>query len=170
MSSTGGTAMTWVHCPSCNALVTNNAIDAYYTLSSTSGNTTITATTSVTNGGEFEIFEYSTTSGPAIYDTSGLRSQSTSAAPTNVALTLTGTNDVIVQCVQWNASITGASAPFTSPGDFPASGNAYTGAINTTASTALPYAPTTANTGAFMGIAFKETTTAAVPHKISRPI
>lgn len=168
VTSSGGTAMTWVHCPSCAASVTGATADVYYTLASTSGNTSFTITTSASGSGIGEVIEYATTSGPPIYDTSAVRNQSVAAAPTSVALTLTGTNDVIVQATYWGGTVTGAPAPYSSPADFPG-GDIIVGALNTASGSSVAFTPTTTDVGAFAGIAFKETVT-TVTHHLSRPI
>lgn len=157
MASTGGTAMTWVHCPAC-AQGGSGSVDMDYTLASTSGNTTITFTFSAsTTSPQTEITEYSTTAGPPIFDISGNKLIS-AAAPTAVAMTLTGSNDVVFSISDWSGAITGCPSPYSNPADF-LNGGEQCGAINVSTATAVAFTPTTSGSGPFAGIAFKETGT-----------
>jgi len=161
---------TYTHCTNCAASNgAGGAIDASYTLSSTSGATSISATLSQSGGASWtmEVFEYSFTNGPISLDASGNRVQTTNVAnPAGVALTLTGTNDVIVQGGWYTTPFTAISSPYSSPADFPG-GNGAAGAINTSSGTA-PTWTATSGQGPFMAIAFKESTAAAKTCTIAR--
>jgi hypothetical protein len=150
---------TWVHPAGCAANVASFAsTDAAYTLSTTSGATTVTITISPSGTQVIaEFLEYSFTLGSAVFDACAIRTGSSETNSVGATLTLTGTNDVIVQTGAFGGS---ASACGTqggtnnNPNDFP-SGDAVCGFINTITTTANTYTSTTGN---FVGtaIAFNE--------------
>lgn len=114
--------------------------DIAYCLASTSGATTVTITfTGSNSGAAAAVFEYSFTGSSASYDKGGnntLSGQAGSNPATGIALTLTGTSDVIVQSMWGNVvNVTAVSAPYTQPADFNG-GIGYVGAINTSSGTA----------------------------------
>jgi hypothetical protein len=150
---------TWTHCGTCQMFnATAGGTDASYTLSSTSGATSIVFTLSASNSGGAwvaAVLEYSYTAGPISFDAASTRNQSTaSASQAGVALTLTGSNDVIVQTATEQSSASAISAPYTQPALFP-SGDGVAGAINTASGTAPTWTATSGQAG-LMGIAFKE--------------
>jgi hypothetical protein len=135
--------------------------DCAYTLSSTSGATSITVTRNSTNGVNWyiSVTELSFTSGPvsvdaigAVDDTTGLRSQ------LGVGLTLGGTNDAIVQIINGGAtessisSPTGASYSYTNFADHAG----FATAINTTTGAAPTWTSQVALRAAGSAIAITE--------------
>lgn len=89
-------------------------------------------------------------------DVGGARDQSaTTANPAGIGLTLTGSNDVIVQYVNYGTNATAISGTYTSPADFPG-GSGVAGSINTSSGTA-PTWTATSSTGALGALALKET-------------
>jgi hypothetical protein len=142
-------------CHASDATVTKS-LDIAYTLASTSGTTTITVTR---NGGTIgwgcRALEYSFTNGPVVLDVVGVRDQSTnSASPAGVALTLSGTNDVIVQAL-FGSTPTAISGSYTNPATFQ-SNTGYGGWINTSDGTAPTWTQTAAH-AVLTAIAIKET-------------
>lgn len=129
-----------------------------YTLSSTSGVTTCTinTTAAMNSGGVAAMSEYSFTAGSVAFDISGNRNQAITTNPAGVTLTLSGTNDVIVQAVTPDASCSAIAAPFTNPDIFPG-GWGYAGAINQSSGTGPTW---TCGSGADMlsAVAIKEVT------------
>lgn len=148
---------TYTHCSNCAVAISAGlAIDISFTCSSTSGATTVTANLSQSGGGGYvmEVIEYSYTNGCSL-DTSGSRTALVALSnPPGVSLTLTGTNDVIVQGVNFTTSATAVSSPYSNPADFPG-GDGVAGAINTASGTA-PTWTATLGTGAFAALALKE--------------
>ena len=128
-SVSDSTGETWVHAPNCNVTSGSVDVDCWYVLSSTAGATTITATlNSSGNGRAVEFYEFSVGAGCfAYYDSSG--SANDSAASTSqlgATLTLTGTNDVIVQGI-YGGSVSSISGGYAEA----------TGATNRTAASLL---------------------------------
>lgn len=148
---------TFTHCSACHVADSSGlAVDASFTCSSTSGTTSISiGLSSTVSSWAAEIIEYSYTSGCAI-DTQGTRDQSSNSAnPAGVTLTLTGTNDVIVQFINGSNSASAISGSYTNPADFPG-GDGAGGAMNTTSGTA-PTWTMTSGKAALGAIALEET-------------
>ena len=162
LSSVSGDG-TWTVCgASCRSVSSVTTTEMGYILSATGGATTITGTLSATSPWSAAVLEYSYTSGPISVDAQGHREQTTGTTScAGVTLTLTGTNDVIVQIANPSGSISAVTSPYTSPADFPG-GNGVAGSINTTSGTA-PTWTQTSSTDALSAIAFKETASGAVP-------
>jgi len=91
----------WRRAPNC--AVAN--VDCWYVLNSLSGATIVTGTLQTTNQGRgLEFFEFSIGTGClASFDSSGSASNSTGLSQPGITLTLTGTNDVIVQGIYANS-------------------------------------------------------------------
>jgi len=142
-------------------------VDASYTLNSASGATSITLTLSAAVSTTWAacIREYSSTASGVAIDTSGNRDQSTAAAnPAGVGLTLTGSNDLIVQFVACAGSCSGISAGY-SNGDFP-NNNGVADALNTSSGTA-PTWTATSGRAALGALAFKETAAVSCSQSIA---
>lgn len=154
--SAGGT---FVHCSNCSANAAGNIVDQGWVLSSTGGVSSITVTLSGSATFFAEIDEYSTSSGPAIADTSGSGTEATCTSCAGKALALGGSNDVIVQVISPNGSASNITAPYSNPNDASASSTA--GALNQSAGTA-PTWTTTSGVAAVAAVAFKETPSAGV--------
>ena len=94
--STGGT---WVHAPNCYAALDAQDVDCWYVLSSTLGAVTVTGTLSTSGSGRaVEFYEFSIGAGcVANFDNSGSRVDIASLSQPGIGLSLTGTNDVMVQ-------------------------------------------------------------------------
>lgn len=162
---------TWVHPASCSASDTNGgSVDVAYVLSSTSGTTTITVTSTksfVSQNGVWEVGEYSFTASPAVFDACGTpASRTTGTTIAGAAISLTGTNDVIIQAIgcgqTCSTSATGGfvgATPWLSPNDFPG-GDGVGGSINTSSTTAPNWAQSPTATAAVTAIAIKETSAA----------
>jgi hypothetical protein len=155
-SVSGGCSVSWVA-----AGLHNNRSDAAYCLSSSSGATSITITWSVANAADSVfIAEYSTSSGPFLFDTSGITAGTLCSPCTGQALTLSGANDVIIQWVSNHnsASFSAISGAYTSPAIFLGTSlDAYAGAINTNIGTAPSWTISTPSTTAVSAFAFKDT-------------
>lgn len=107
-----------------------------YALISTSGATSCTiTTTNAINGGVMVFSEYSTTTSGFAFDTSSARTQTTTTNTAGVTLTLSGSNDVVIQAVSPNGTASAISGTYTSPASFPG-GWGYAGSINTASGTA----------------------------------
>jgi hypothetical protein len=133
--SGGGTYTVCTGCPGFDAAGLGTVMG--YTLSSTSGATTITLNLSAAVGGsEAWAREYSCTNGALSYDTAGTHDNSTATtSATGATLTLTGTNDAIVQSVASGGSgVTAISAPYTTL-DTPG-GDGVANLLNTTSGAA----------------------------------
>lgn len=157
---TGGCAGTWTHQASClvNSGGVNASNDIYYCLNASGGTTAIT--TAMTGSCDSsQILEYSTTSGPPIFDNCNTATNASSlTSVTAPSITISGTNDVLVQTAECGSTISSISGgpSWTSPVPLVENGNAATGAINTT-NTTQPTWTQTAGTDQMTAIAFKET-------------
>lgn len=134
-------------------------IDCAYTLASTSGATTVTFTMGGTaNHLLGAVGEYSCT-GAITFDVAGTGSGSSQTNPAGVALTLNGTNDIIVQGIGSSANVTAINGAYTNPAVFTntdaSQKTGFGGAINTASGTA-PTWTCTSCTNVKMAIAFKE--------------
>jgi hypothetical protein len=163
---------TWASGPITNCHGSDASIgkgtDILYALSSTSGTTSITLTKSGSSGAwVVRIMEYSTTAGPAVFDTCGNRDQSTTVTnPVGPTLTLGGANDVIVQGINGGAP-TAISGSYTNPATFLVN-NAHAGWINTSSGTAPTWTQTSSR-AVLSAIAFEETAAIATQSKIGGP-
>ena len=91
----------WLRAPNC--AIAN--VDCWYVLNSLSGATTITGTVTSGTGRAVEFFEFSIGAGClASYDSSFSASNLSSSNQSGAGLTLTGTNDAIVQGIYANSS------------------------------------------------------------------
>jgi hypothetical protein len=168
ISSVSG-AGTWNLCPtsSCFNGQVAVAVDAAYNLSSTNGITSITVTlgaSGCTAGGchwTTEILEYSLSAGnTASFDTANnLGSTCSGTSCPGVGLTLSGTNDVIVQYFgEAVAAVTAISNPYTSPADFINNFGGVAGAINTSSGAAPTWTVASNTSGSAGAIAISEIT------------
>jgi len=153
---------TWVHptgSSSCNEYANSSDVDCAYTLSTTSGATSITLSFGTTPGpyAAAEYGEWSYTASPASFDAAGVATTSSNTNPqTAVALTLTGSNDLIVQFLSGTWAATAISSPYTSQANF-TNGYGFAGAINTTSGSAPSWTMNNTGAGVVMGaIAFTE--------------
>lgn len=159
-SPTNGCSASWTH--DANALNSGapGFEDIWYCLNSASGVTSITLNTAATFD-HGTVSEYSTTSGPPLADVCSNRTGATATSQPGVTLTLTGTNDVIVQGASCAATITAVSplayhAPFAVP-----NGNGVAGSTNTASGTAPTWTEGSSNNN-LSACAFMETTGGAV--------
>lgn len=133
--------------------------DCAYTLSSTSGTTTITVTRTdaTTHAWVAGATEYSFTSGPVSVDTGTpqVRDQSSAVtSPAGVTLTLAGSNDAIYQMIE-GTTVTAISSPYSTNQNFTANGG-FASAINTVSGTAPTWTQSSSK-AALSAIAFTET-------------
>jgi hypothetical protein len=154
---------TWVHPAGCAGTdSTAGSSDVAYSLSSTSGATTVTVTHTLTSMSDVVNFaEYSFTGTSVSFDACNNRDQSTAAANIAGATlgSLTGTNDVIVQIGSFAGTASGCGSQGGTNGNpsaFP-TGDAFCGFINTTTTTANTYASSSGR-AALSVIAMKENT------------
>jgi len=148
----------FTHCVNCNQFdnTLNGSVDAAYTLNSmaTAGPVVVTWSQAV-NSGTVEVLEYSHTNPVVNFDSSG--SRQVASAQTNfpgTPLALTGANDVIVQAIGASGTVSGITAPYSSPADFSVNAG-VAGAINTASGTAPTWTNTSSN-GVVMGLAVME--------------
>lgn len=132
--------------------------DCAYTLSSSSGVTSITVTRSNTSSAAWRvgITELSFTSGPVSVDTGSpqTRDQTVSTTtPAGVALTLAGSNDAVFQIIN-GVSPTNVSVPYNTASDFGSNAGFATN-INTTDGTAPTWTQSNGH-AALSAIAFTE--------------
>jgi hypothetical protein len=163
-------AGTWTHCPACvSADSGGGSTDISYNLSSTSGVTTITVNFSPSNGFEsVAIDEYSFTASSIAVDNYGVLDQTSAGTSiAGVALTLSGSNDVIIQTVAPSGACSAVSGSYTNPVDFE-DGSGVAGSINTTSGSA-PNWTCTSSTAALSAIAFTESGGTPRPTPASRP-
>lgn len=165
LTSVSDGTSTWTVNGTCVA--TSGAIGAIagaYSVNLASGITTLTITpTGQAFNGEVEFLEFSTTVGPPIFDTCAGTTNGSSATPAGQVLTLTGTNDVILQSINSAGpqNATALTGTYTNPADFPfsgpsAAGYGIGGSINTASGAAPTWTLNGANTSLVMGMAFKE--------------
>jgi len=179
-SATDGTN-TYSHCSNCNlgdsvALVRT---DMWYVLSaaSTAGSTTVTVTRSGSLGGFCYFAEYSYSGTAAAVDASGSADSTAALTHGGIALTLTGTNDAVVQgtvtgsgAATISSIASGGSASYTSPFLHPnTQRSAMAGALNTTDGSAPTWTLSGSARSVTAAMAFSETggggTTARVRHR-----
>lgn len=144
---------TWTHCASCISHdATAGTIDAEYILSSSSGGLLLSMTSSNTPDAMW-FYEFSSTATPFLLDTQGTRDQTTAVtSAAGVTLTLTGSNDVIIQSGVCAANISSITT-YTLNGNPNGNGSAYL--LNTASGTAPTWTQTSGR-DAFNAIAFKE--------------
>lgn len=152
---------TWVHCTGCASCTTlATCVDFYYVLSSTSGATSITATVSTTGNARGAIFyELPFTGSSVQFDAANTLSSTTSGTTnTGPVLTLSGSNDAIIQGLQASAAISGISSPYTLELYTTNAGRASGYNLNTTSGSAVTWTTGTNITWSMNAIAFKEIT------------
>ena len=135
---------------------TTGGTDCAYTLSAVGGATTVTCNWSASTAGTCYVKEFPFTNSPASKDaSSSIFDSSACGSCPGVALTLTGTNDVIMQAAACGDTCTAISSPYTGTfnvGD----GNGYAHSLNTTSGTAPTWTQTSSARLAGHAIAFKE--------------
>jgi hypothetical protein len=145
---------TWTHCTNC---LKNNAglleVDASYVLSAVGGETSFIFTMSGTIAGMNVCIYEAKSSLTAAFDTAN-NSLISSAAPTTVALTLTGSNDFLVAGICWTGSVTGVNSPYANM--IESNGNGSASNINTSSGNGAAFTPTTSASGPDFTIAFSE--------------
>ena len=155
---------TWTLCTTLGCHASDStaavAVDMAYCLNSASGQTSISITrTGGTTGWTSAVFEYSFTAGNTVaIDTGSGIDDSTSTTPQNgPALTLSGSNDLIVQTFRCGTTkhVTAVSGTYTNPADF-SSNQGWAGSINTSSGTAPSWTLSGAARGAGAAIAVKE--------------
>lgn len=156
-SVTDGTN-TYVHCPAnaCVATGTIRGTDFFYVLSTAAVTSpSIVVTLSAASSGTWEVgvTEYSTT-GTAIFDAGNNASSAACSSCVGPALTLTGTNDVVIQIIRGNTPTAISGASYTNPADF-GSLAAVGGAININSGAAQTWTMTSSTAG-MAAIAFKD--------------
>ncbi len=151
MSTSPTNGGNYTHCTSCRATDGSRGTDAWYTLSSSSGATSIVANWSAATQGDVEVWELSTTA-TAAFDTSGATTNTTGAG---VGLTLTGTDDAILQGIVTAGTVTGISAGYTNDDANP-DGNGFAHAINTSSGAAPTWTGPSGVSNAVAGIAFSD--------------
>lgn len=159
----------WTLCASCHFRDGTNWVEMAYTLSTQSGDTTITITmsgavgTNVTAG----YVDFGFTSGPVSLDTQGVGDESGVACTScaGITLTLTGTNDVIIQQAVAANNITAVSAGWTIVDgcNFANSGGCVADSLNTNSGTGPTWTQQASGIVDVGAIAFKETAAAGKP-------
>lgn len=154
-SISGGSSVHPANCLATDSGASGSS-DVAYILSATGGSTSITFTFNGTfTIGVIQLWEFSYSSGPAVFDLCNNRDQSTnSASPLGVSLTaLTGSNDVFIQQGLFVGTV---SAVTTYTGNFP-NGNGMAYLLNSTNGTAPTWTQSPSGRAALSGIAFTET-------------
>jgi len=158
----GACSASWVHCPSChgNDASSGKQVDGWYCLNSASGITNITFTLSATQSGgpswNAYVFELSSTTTFVIDSTNSVDDSTTCTVCAGVTLTLTGSNDAIMQVYG-----AGSSAPssISSPYVFQNAGSGTSSnasLINSGSGTAPNWTSSVTGKGAGGAIAIKE--------------
>jgi hypothetical protein len=167
-STFGAIGGSWVHpggnsAGACNSgnpsIISDCAYVLHTTACSSSCNITYTTTPYYANDSA-DIFEYTPSTGSAAYDTAGVSSGSFSTAPPVVALTISGTSDLVIQNVTaQDHYCTAVGSPYTSATDFtvsPAGSQAgYAAAVNLSSVTASPTWTCGTTRYTTMAVAFK---------------
>jgi hypothetical protein len=106
--SAGGT---WVIPGGCQITLPSlgGALSCGYVLSSTAGTTSLSVTMTGGTNGSFAVWELASASGSFTFDIQGSATNAASYSPKGVALTLTGTNDVIFQSAFVNGGTSAVS-------------------------------------------------------------
>lgn len=148
---------TFVDCSNCNSHpdTSGDNIDQGYILSINGAQTTVTITLSTAASGTWfaSVDIYSSTLGAALFDISGSTAIASCTSCAGQSLTLTGSNDVIVQGTSTLGTVSAISAPYTNPNDAVAA--LCAGAINQSSGTA-PTWTQSSSTMAVSAMAFKE--------------
>jgi hypothetical protein len=157
-------AGTWSLCASSSCFVidnSNKSSDLAYCLSSTSGVTTITVTrgSTTSNTWKVAVWEISFTGASVALDTQGTRAQTTnSSSVVGVALTLTGSNDIIFQLIKAGATtVNNISSPYTR--NKTSAESSWASSLDTVSGTAPTWTLNSALRAAMSALAFKEVTT-----------
>jgi hypothetical protein len=156
---------TWTHCSNCSAKDSNgDQVDISYTLASTGGVTTITATLSSAPAlGGGTVWELSCT-GVAALDTSGSNVHNTACTTcAGEPLTLSGASDAIVQITAPAGTATAVTSPYNSNQDFPQSGDFGDAGAVSQSSGSAPNWTTSSGVNAFAAIAFNDVVHANMP-------
>lgn len=162
-SVSDGAGSTWNLCPTSechNGTLSAKQIDMAYTINELGATATITVTRSNSTSATWRVraYEFAPT-GSVSYDKGGnSASSSATTAPPGVALTLSGSNDVIVQAI-FGGTVTAIDGAYNGNGTF-STNFAWAYALNTTTGTA-PTWTQASTTAAVAAIAIKETTAAA---------
>ena len=159
---------TWTHCTGCenyyHGAGTNwFATEAWYILSATGGSTSLTfnlvnASSCCVGYQDAVVIEVHRSTGTAVVDTqaiiAGVLSSTACNGPT---LTLTGTNDYIVQWAAMGETPSALASPFTAPSLLDASNveGVFGGAINQTSGAAVTFVQTPAGACTMAALAFK---------------
>ncbi|HEX4137077.1 MAG TPA: Ig-like domain-containing protein [Bryobacteraceae bacterium] len=155
----------WVHAPNCNGLNGGLNVDCWYVLSSTAGATTVTATISASGGGRgVEFYEFSIGAGCFAYlDSSSSTTITTSnAAQSGIGLSLTGTNDVIIQQIYANALISSVSGGYTASAAPGTNNRSAASLLNTTTGTAPIWTLASSSVAVANAVAFSEACSVSV--------
>lgn len=170
--SIGGTWVIGTSCHATNGTVFGLASCAWVLSSTSSGTTTESITFTASNNYKVAVLEYSFTGASVSLDTSGtVTHTSSSTSQAGVALTLTGSNDVIAQGMAGagSATVPTISAGYTVENTSTGSGQFFGGAdaINTVSGSAPTW--TTGNSSAIgNAVAFKETGSSKPPGQFPR--
>lgn len=162
ISSITGGAGTFSHCAASAQSNGTNNVDAQYTASSTSGVGSIAVNISGTVAWDYvALEEYSSTTTFAFDNCAGTTYTGVTN-PVGPTITISGSNDVLVNSNVISSSSTNVSAPFTNPAVFAAAanGDCIGGAINQSAGTGMTCTAASSN-GVAQGVAFKETSAGA---------
>jgi hypothetical protein len=110
----------WVYEPSCFATMLDyGVIDCAYAVASVAGATTITINYSGEgNHVQAEVLEYEYPGATLALDNVGVVMRGDTANPQGVALALSGGDDVVVEALSYNDTITAIGLPYDSPADF----------------------------------------------------
>ena len=114
LSSCTATSSTCVVDTGCHGTLSGvGAIDCFYILSAGAILTSITLTASATTTGNWYINDYSTTAGSMAKDTECTGTPASSSTPAGGNLTLSGTNDVILQAISCSQTCSGTPSGWT---------------------------------------------------------
>lgn len=172
LSSCTATSSTCVVDTGCHGTLSGvGAIDCFYILSAGATLTSITLTASATTTGNWYINDYSTTAGPMAKDTECTGTPASSSTPAGCNLTLSGTNDVILQAISCSQTCSGTPSGWTNGVN--TSGDGQADKQNTNSGTGPTWAQSPAGTSLVGGFALKETggggTTSAPQVFVIRP-
>lgn len=137
-------------------------LDMWYLLSAAGGETSISITSTVNTTTCFA-WELHSTVGTGQFDTAGTRDQNTgTGTPAGVTLTLTGSNDAIIQNIQPGGTVTAINGTFFSPAGI-AIGQGISASTNTATGAAPTWTQTAGNNATLDGLAIKEPGGATIP-------
>ena len=146
---------TWLHAPNCH--IAN--VDCWFALNSIAGATTVTGTVASNSGRSVEFYEFKIGPGCfAYYDNSFSAITNSGTSQPGIALTLSGTDDVIVQQILASASISSVDTPISGYVDSasPGSNNRIAAYLVTPTSAFPTWTLSTASTADVNAIAFQE--------------